>query len=43
MKKAESFPPPTLDDVFGHTYAVMPENLRSQLEFHRRELGRKEG
>jgi pyruvate dehydrogenase E1 component alpha subunit len=43
VKKAESFPPPTLDDVFGHTYAVMPEDLRAQLEFHRRELGRKEG
>jgi pyruvate dehydrogenase E1 component alpha subunit len=40
VKKAEAFPRPTLDDVFGHTFAVMPENLRKQLEFYRRDLGR---
>ena len=43
VKKAEDFPKPTLDDVFGHTYAVMPENLRSQLDHHRRDLDKKEG
>jgi pyruvate dehydrogenase E1 component alpha subunit len=42
VKKAEAFARPTLDDVFNHTYAVMPDNLRTQLEFYRRDLG-KEG
>lgn len=43
VKKAEDFARPTLEDVFGHTYAVMSENLRSQLERHRRDLDQKEG
>ena len=43
VKRAEDFAKPTLDDVFGHTYAEMPDSLRSQLEFHRRDLGLKEG
>ncbi len=38
VKKAESYPPPSLDDVFNHTYASMPEDLQTQLELHRREL-----
>lgn len=38
VKKAESFPPPSLDDAFNHTYANMPDDLRSQLEFHRKDL-----
>lgn len=42
VKKAEIYPPPTLDDVFNHTYAIMPENLRSQLDFHRLDLDNKE-
>jgi pyruvate dehydrogenase E1 component alpha subunit len=42
VKKAENYPPPTLDDVFNHTYAIMPENLRSQLDFHRLDLDNKE-
>jgi pyruvate dehydrogenase E1 component alpha subunit len=38
VKKAESYPPPSLDEVFNHTYASMPEELRTQLEFYRRDL-----
>jgi hypothetical protein len=41
VKKAENFPPPTLEDVFNYTYASMPEDLKSQLEFQQRDLDRK--
>jgi pyruvate dehydrogenase E1 component alpha subunit len=44
VRKAETFAPPTLDDVFAHTYATMPAGLREQLEMMRSEaLPRKEG
>lgn len=44
VKKAEGHAPPTLDDVFAHTFATMPEGLREQLEFHRGDLApRREG
>ncbi len=38
VKKAESFPRPTFEDCFRHTYATMPEDLREQMEALRREL-----
>ncbi len=38
VKKAESFPRPTLEDCFRHTYATMPDDLREQMEALRREL-----
>jgi pyruvate dehydrogenase E1 component alpha subunit len=38
VKRAESFPPPTLEDVFSYTYSIMPDDLKSQLESHRRDL-----
>ncbi|MCU0861185.1 MAG: pyruvate dehydrogenase (acetyl-transferring) E1 component subunit alpha [Methanomassiliicoccales archaeon] len=44
VKKAEGHAPPTLDDVFVHTYATMPASLKEQLELHRSDLpARKEG
>ena len=44
VKRAEEFAPPTLDDVFAHTYATMPSGLSEQLESMRREASpRKEG
>ncbi|MEM0449608.1 MAG: pyruvate dehydrogenase (acetyl-transferring) E1 component subunit alpha [Methanomassiliicoccales archaeon] len=38
VKRAESFPPPSLDEVFIHTYANMSEDLKAQLSFLRSEL-----
>jgi pyruvate dehydrogenase E1 component alpha subunit len=35
---AESFPAPTLDDVFAYTYAEMPAELKSELERLRDDL-----
>jgi len=43
VRKAESYPPPTLEDAFKHTYAEMPEDLRREMESLARDLGRKEG
>ena len=43
VKKAESYPPPSLDEVYSYTYASISDNLRSQLERHRRDLAGKEG
>ncbi len=37
VKKAESFPRPTLEDCFRHTYATMPDDLREALEALRKE------
>jgi len=39
VKQAESFPPPSLQDVFAHTYATMPVDLKQQLETLGKELG----
>jgi pyruvate dehydrogenase E1 component alpha subunit len=39
VKQAESFPAPTLADVFIHTYATMPSDLKLQLESLGKELG----
>jgi pyruvate dehydrogenase E1 component alpha subunit len=38
VKRAESFPRPTFDDCFRHTYATMPDDLREQMEALRKEL-----
>ncbi len=35
--EAEAFPAPAIDDVFGHTYAQMPIELKEELEFFRHE------
>jgi len=44
VKQAESFQVPSLQEVFAHTYATMPEDLRQQLEALDKELnGSKEG
>jgi len=32
VKKAQSFPSPAIDEVFEHTYAEMPPELREQIE-----------
>lgn len=39
VAQAESYPLPSLDEVFRHTYAEMTEELREQLEFYRKDLG----
>jgi pyruvate dehydrogenase E1 component alpha subunit len=38
VRKAEGHAPPSLDDAFAHTFATMPEGLKEQLEFMRRDL-----
>ncbi len=43
VKKAEEHARPTLDEVFSYTYAEMPDDLKAQLDSHRRDPGRKEG
>jgi len=37
--KAEAFPPPTLEEVFQHTYAQMPPALEESMESLRRYHG----
>jgi pyruvate dehydrogenase E1 component alpha subunit len=37
VKMAESFPPPTLEDMFRYTFAEMPDELREELE-HQKSL-----
>lgn len=39
VSTAEAFPPPSLEEVFEHTYADMPPALGEQLEALRREQG----
>ncbi|HTY46887.1 MAG TPA: pyruvate dehydrogenase (acetyl-transferring) E1 component subunit alpha [Methanomassiliicoccales archaeon] len=41
VKKAESFPPPTIEDAFRFTYQTMSVNLKEQIEFLRRDLSGK--
>jgi pyruvate dehydrogenase E1 component alpha subunit len=43
VKQAESFPPPSLNDVFMHTFATMPEDLKMQLEVLGKELDSSKG
>ena len=44
VKKAQSFPPPRVDEVFKHTFAEMPADLRDQMDVVIREqASRKEG
>ncbi|MDD1743255.1 MAG: pyruvate dehydrogenase (acetyl-transferring) E1 component subunit alpha [Methanomassiliicoccales archaeon] len=43
VKKAESYPHPSLEEVYSYTYASISDNLRSQLEQHQRDLDSKEG
>jgi pyruvate dehydrogenase E1 component alpha subunit len=41
--RAEAIPPPSLQDVFAHTYATMPEDLQEQLDTLGKELDSSKG
>jgi pyruvate dehydrogenase E1 component alpha subunit len=44
VKKAQSFPPPTVEEVFKHTFAEMPADLKEQMDAVARDhSSRKEG
>lgn len=42
VQEAEAHPKPTLDDVFAHTYAEVPAELKEQMDDLRKELGGEE-
>jgi pyruvate dehydrogenase E1 component alpha subunit len=39
VSKAESFPPPSVEEVFRHTYEEMPPLLEEQMQHIRRDVG----
>ena len=39
VEKAMNHPPPTIEDIFKHTYDEIPPFLEKQLEFHKKLQG----
>jgi pyruvate dehydrogenase E1 component alpha subunit len=41
VEEMENYPPPKVEDVFDHVYAVMPKQLAEQKESYLAHLGRR--